>query len=155
MPKIKIRDLRPSNHNRKQVLWNILMRSNLLVYQMKELGRSAFLIISSDEVVEKLLSTNMKEKLKKENFEVQTPPEFIANKTIVLRNVDAMITQVDPEELRQDLENRNDWIKVEEVILIPNAPKIIKIRTESAAMAKTAVEKGIYIYIISQFLHLI
>ena len=99
MPKIRVKDLRPNHGDRKQALWNILMNKNLMVYQLKALN-GAFLIISSDEVIEKLVSQNMKDTLRKDNYEVQTPPEFLANKTIVLRNVDSMVSAVSADELK-------------------------------------------------------
>ena len=43
MPKLRIKDLRPSHGNRKQCLWNKLMTQNLLVYQLKALN-GAFLV---------------------------------------------------------------------------------------------------------------
>ena len=79
MPKLRIKDLRPGHGDRKQALWNKLMTQNLLVYQLKVLS-GAFLIISSDEVIERLLTQTVKDALKKENFEVQIPPEYVANK---------------------------------------------------------------------------
>ena len=145
MPKLRIKDLRPSHGNRKQCLWNKLMTQNLLVYQLKALN-GAFLIISSDEIIEKLLTTNVKDSLKKDNFEVQTPPEYVASKTIVIRNIDSMVSEVEAEELKGDLERRNDWLKVEEVVKLPNAPKILKVRVKEISMAKKAIDKGLLIY---------
>ena len=145
MPRVRVRDLKPHQGNRKQVLWNKLMNLNLLVYKINEVNR-AFIIISSDDVIERLLSQSVREGLKREDFDVQTPPEFLASKTFVIRNIDSMVSIVDEEELRLDLESRNEWLKVEEVIKLPNAPKILKIRAKETQMAKNAVEKGILIY---------
>ena len=145
MPRVRVRDLKPHQGNRKQVLWNKLMNLNLLVYKINEVNR-AFIIISSDDVIERLLSQSVREGLKREDFDVQTPPEFLASKAFVIRNIDSMVSIVDEEELRLDLESRNEWLKVEEVIKLPNAPKILKIRAKETQMAKNAVEKGILIY---------
>ena len=137
MPKLRIKDLRPSHGNREQCLWNKLMTQNLLVYQLKALN-GAFLVISSDEIIERLLTTNVKESLRKDNSEVQTPLEYVASKTIVIRNIDSMVGEVEAEELKGDLERRNDWLKVEEVVKLPNAPKILKVRVKEISMAKKA-----------------
>ena len=146
MPKIKIKDNRPSQGDRKKLLWTKLMNLNLLVYKVEALSRSGFLIISSDDVIERLKTPSVKENLLRDNFEVVTPLEFQANRTIVLRNIDSIITTIDSDELKEDLEQRNDWLKVQEVIKIPTAPKILKIRTENAEMVRAAEEKGILIY---------
>ena len=86
------------------------------------------------------------ENLQEDNFEVLTPLEYQANRTIVLRNIDSIISTVDEEELKLDVEQRNEWIKVQEIVKIPNAPKILKIKVENAEMANTALEKGVMVY---------
>ena len=60
----------------------------------------AFLVISTDLVIERLLTQSVNEALKKENFEIQVPPEYVANKIILIRNVDSMVSSVDAEELK-------------------------------------------------------
>ena len=146
MPKIKIKDNRPGQGDRKKLLWSKLMILNLLVYKVEELNRSGFLIVSSDEVIEKLMTPSVKENLLKDKSEVLTPLEFQANGTIVLRNIDSIISMVDTDELKSDIEQRNEWLKVQEVIKIPTTPKILKIRAENAEMAKIAEEKGVLVY---------
>ena len=146
MPRIRIRDLNPQQGNRKALLWNRLMNLNLLVYTIKQPNSQTFILITSDEVVDRMLSSHIKEKLKNDHFEIFTPPEYNANRTLVLRNIDSLITDIDKEELKNDLERRNEWIKVSEVIKIPNAPKILKLRVESTEMVKKAEEKGILIW---------
>ena len=146
MPKLRIKDLRPRVGDRKKLLWNRLMNLNLLIYSIKEPSRNIFIIITSDEIVDRLLTTKIKESLKKDDFEVLTPPEYNAKRTFVLRNLDSLISTVDPEELKNDLEVRNSWLKVTEVIKLPNAPKILKIKAECSEMVKTATEKGVLIY---------
>ena len=146
MPRIRIRDLNPQQGNRKTLLWNKLMNLNLLVYTIKQPNNQTFILITSDEVVDRMLSNQIKEKLKSDNFEIFTPPEYNANRTLVLRNIDSLITGIESEELKNDLERRNEWLKVSEVIKIPNAPKILKIRAETTDMVKRAEEKGILIW---------
>ena len=146
MPKIRIRDHKPNQGNRKILLWNRLMTNNLLVYRVEDQNRSHFVVISSDEVIEKLLTPKIKETLQKDDFEVLTPPQFNANRTLVVRNVDSIITSIEEDELKNDIERRNDWAKVSDVIKIPNAPKLLKIKFENASMTKAACDKGILIY---------
>ena len=146
MPRIRIKDLNSQQGNRKALLWNRLMSLNLLVYTIKQPNSQTFILITSDEIVDKLLSTQTREKLKRDNFEVFTPPEYSANRTIVLRNIDSLISEVENEELKNDMERRNDWLKITEIIKIPNAPKILKVRVESTDMVKRAVETGVLIW---------
>ena len=145
MPRIRIKDHGSRQSDRKRLLWNRLLTFNLLVYKLEESNRN-FTIITSDEVVDKLLTKNIRETLMKANFEVTTPPEYTANRTVVLRNIEALITSVENEELKQDIERRNDWAKISEIIKIPNAPKILKLRMENTDMVKRATENGMLLY---------
>ena len=145
MPKLRIRDLRPRVGDRKKLLWGKLMNLNLLIYSLKEAGRNIFLLIIF-RILDRLLTNNIRESLKKDEFEVLTPPEHNAKRTIVLRNVNSLITTIDNEELKNDLEHRNSWLKVTEIIKISNAPKILKIKAEGSEMDRLACEKGILIY---------
>ena len=111
-----------------------------------EPNRSTFVIITSDENVDKLLSNSMRDKFRRDDFEILTPPEHTANRTFVLRNIDSLITTIDIDELKSDIESRNTWLKVNEIIKIPNAPKILKIQAENTEMVRKATESGILIY---------
>ena len=146
MPKVRVKDHRPNLSNRKVLLWNKLMNNNLLVYKIEEQNRNHFVVVSSDEVVEKLLTPKLKEAFRREDFEILTPPQFNAERTVVIRNIDPIITEVDIEELKNDVERRNEWAKITEMIKIPNMPKILKIKFENATMTKAACEKGLLIY---------
>ena len=146
MPKVRVKDHRPNLGNRKVLLWNKLMNNNLLVYKIEEQNRNHFVVVSSDEVVEKLLTSKIKEAFRREDFEILTPPQFNAERTVVIRNIDPIITEVDIEELKNDVERRNEWAKITEMIKIPNMPKILKIKFENATMTKAACEKGLLIY---------
>ena len=149
MPAIRIKDHNPQRGQRKHLLWSRLMNLNLMIYKILDPSRSYFKIVTSEEIVDRLISSAVKDKLRKDDFEVIVPPEYNANKTIVLRNLDSLITEVDSEELKEDVERRNPWIKVNEIIKLPNAPKILKLKLENSEMVKTAREKGIMIYNLS------
>ena len=63
-----------------------------------------------------------------------------------MRNIDSLISTIDEEELKVDIEDRNQWIKVTNIIKIPNAPKILKIMVENSEMVKKASESGVLVY---------
>ena len=146
MPRIRIKDNNPNHGNRKRLLWNRLLNLNLTIYKMLEPNRSTFVIITSDENVDKLLTSNMKDKFSRDGFEILTPPEHNANRTFVLRNIDSLITTIDNEELKSDLEERNQWMRITDIIKIPNAPKILKVQCENSEMVRKATESGVLIY---------
>lgn len=99
----------------------------------------------NDDDVNKLISATGLETLKKHKFEVIVPPHLRAKKTIVLKGLDKEITALNEEEILRDIENRNDWAKVEEIIKMKNIPYMLKIRFKDISMAKKAIDNGLCI----------
>jgi len=106
--------------------------------------KNAYFVIANDQTIE-MMSKECKATFLKHHFEIQDPPEYNAMRTIVIRNVDKQITEFSEEEIKENIENENAWAKIEQVIKIPNAPSILKIRFESTQMAKRALENGLLI----------
>ena len=69
MPRIIIKDLKPGQVDRKRLLWSRLMSLNLLVYKLQVPNRNSLVIISNDEVIERLLTDNIKENLSKDGYQ--------------------------------------------------------------------------------------
>ena len=65
MPRIRIKDHKLNHGNRGILLWNKHMQNNLMIYKMEEPNRNHFVIISSDEVVEKLLTPKLTDSKKR------------------------------------------------------------------------------------------
>lgn len=102
------------------------------------------LCLNEDEV-NKVISHNGVAELMKHSFNVIIPPHLKAKKTVILRGLDKEITTLTEEELKRDLEERNNWLKVEEIIKMKNIPYILKVRFEDIAMAHKATEQGVCI----------
>lgn len=74
------------------------------------------------------------------------PPEIRAKRTIFVRNLDIHIGQHSQDELKQEIEEKNDWAKIEEVIKIKNFTHILKIRFRDTLMADKAMDRGLLAY---------
>ena len=147
MPAIRVRDKLP-NHNRqhrKNELWITIEKLNAVIYSIKEYNK-IFVIICNDDYCEKLITPDSRNVFFKNKFEVQVPAEFRAKKTIVLKGIDSRITDRSNTDIQQELEDKNKWMKVEEIVEIPNAKGILKLVVSNVQMAKKAIEEGILMF---------
>lgn len=103
-------------------------------------------ICRNEQDADKILSKEAKNELGKIGLIVITPPETRAKRTIILRQLDQLIGTNSAEDIKQELETENDWIKVEEVIKIKNYTHILKLRLEDTAMVDKAQQQGILAY---------
>lgn len=74
------------------------------------------------------------------------PPPLRAKKSIVLKRLDHEITGYDTDEIKDDLENRNIWAKVEEIVKFRNIAHILKVRFRDIAMAQKAISSGLCLF---------
>lgn len=106
-------------------------------------GEVFIVVCLTDNDVDKLNSGTVTDCLKGKQFEVIIPPFMKAKKTVVLKRVDRDITGLSIEDLIADIENRNDWIKIEELNKFPNMPNMLKIRLQDISMAQKATDHGL------------
>ena len=93
--------------------------------------------------IEKLLKTDVKEKLLAAGFEAQTPPEFTAQKTVIVKGVDSYIASFSEAELKDMIRTSTTPSKVVKVIKIPNVTRLMKVIFQDATSANDAVKKGL------------
>lgn len=106
-----------------------------------------FKVICRDEQdADKMHSKEAKGELGKLGLLVITPPETKAKRSIIIRQLDQIIGSNTPEDIKQELEKENEWIRVEEVVKIKDYTHIIKIRLEEISMAQKAQQHGILAY---------
>ena len=109
--------------------------------------RDTFTVVClSEEEVDLLIATNTIEKLRSKQYEVIVPPHLKARKTVVIKRLDRDVTMMSEEALKQDLEMRNCWVKVEEIVKFPNMQNMLKVRFSDIKMARKAVEMGLSIH---------
>jgi len=135
MARIRIKDKDPTSSGRRAKLWQCFGQAKVTVYKVDD-TKNAFFAIANDETIEKLMSTHCKAIFQNHQFEIQDPPEYNAMKTIIVRNIDRQIIDYEEREIKETIERENGWAKVEQVIKLPNAPTITKVRFETTQMAK-------------------
>jgi len=141
MARIRIRDKNPTSSGRRAKIWQCFGQAKVTVYKVEDV-KNAFYAVANEETIEKLMSTDCKAIFQTQQFEIQDPPEYNAMRTVTIRNIDRQIIDYEESEIKETIERENGWAKVEEVIKLPNAPTIIKVRFETTQMAKKALESG-------------
>lgn len=109
-------------------------------------GDTFVVVCLTEEDVDKLIATSAVTTLHNNQFDVIIPPFLKAKKTVIAKRLDRDITTTfSDEELKQDIEERNAWAKVEEVIKFTNMPNMLKVRFTDIKMARKATDNGLCI----------
>lgn len=103
-------------------------------------------ICRSEQDADKILSKDAQVELEKIGLQVIVPPETKARRSILLRQLDQLIGQNSPEDIKDEIERENDWIKIEEVVKMKNYTHILKLRLEETIMVEKAKRQGILAY---------
>lgn len=103
-------------------------------------------ICRNEKDADKILGKEAKPELEKLGLQVIVPPETKARRSIILRQLDQIIGSNTPEDIKDEIERENSWLKIEEVIKMRNYTHILKLRLEETAMVEKAQQQGILAY---------
>ena len=144
--RVRIRPLRGGiNTDTKNELCSTIYNEGIKFSRIIPTSDTFVVVCLSEEQVDKLIAETTVNKLKEKAFEVIVPPHLKARKTVFIRRLDKDLTALPTEILKQDIEHRNVWATVEEVVNFPNMPSMLKIRFSDIRMARKAIELGLSI----------
>lgn len=146
--RIKIRPLVGEiNQQTKLRLSKLLFdKIKLKFVKIVEAGDSFVVVCLNEDSVDLLISTKTIITLRNENFDIVMPPHLRARKCIVVRGIDSDIHEWTTEQIKDDLNNRNEWASVEEVYKMKNIKHMLKIRFTEISMARKACDQGLALY---------
>jgi len=145
MPQVRIKDRIPQQKRGKGVVWDCICKAGITVYKLTEV-RGAFYIVCNETVAEELITQPIIDIFRTANLEVLTPPETNAKRTIILKSVDERVLQYSKDEIKQEIEKCNSWASVNEVVIIPNVPYLIKIKFNNIQSANLCIERGLLLF---------
>ena len=96
---------------------------------------------NSDDV-DKILGKKGIDEFKKIGIQVVTPPEVRAQRSVFVRQLDRSFGAHTAEETKIELEDKNDWMVIDEVIKIGTYTHVLKIRFAETCMADKALRDG-------------
>lgn len=103
-------------------------------------------ICKDDRDADKLLTQAAKEEFLKAGIIVIMPPELRAKRSIFVRQVDGEVGIHSAQELKEDIERRNTWARINEVIKIKDYTHCFKIIFHETEMADKAIRSGFLTY---------
>ena len=144
MPAIKIIDKTPRETRRKPCLWECFGLAGINPTEIKE-GKGIYYAIVQQEKIEEVLKNDVKEDFANAGFEIQTPIEYNALRSIVIRHIDKAIQEYTDEEIIASINEANQWADVESIYKITETGRLLKVRFKSAKMVTTALNEGIVV----------
>ena len=142
MARVKIKHPDP-NPNSKLKLLRTLSENLIYATKLIPVYDGFILLTRNDEEVDKVFKSNCLKLLKDQGFEPILPPELRAKRTVILLNVDDLITTRTEKEIEEELLKENEWIEgIDNIFKIPKS-RHIKVGFKETNTAKTATEKGL------------
>lgn len=108
-------------------------------------GRGVFFPIIHDEDLENMLNQETKKELTKNKFEVITPIEYGAMRTIIVKEVDSIVDDFQNDEIKFNIEQCNQWAQVIDVFKMGTTSKMLKVQFEITQMAQRAMKEGLIV----------
>lgn len=103
-------------------------------------------ICRNDEEIDKVLSKKARDEFDKIGITVITPPEIRAKRSIFIRKIEEDVGSHTEQEIKNELEDKNSWMSVAEVIKIKNYYHVMKVSFQETSMAERATNNGFVMF---------
>ena len=141
MVRIRVKITEHDGSSKKPKVATCISAAGALVYKIIE-SREAFILVTDNQGMDSMLSEASRNRFSEQGLELQFPPEYEASRTVILRNVDALIHDMTEAVIVENIPAR---YVVKKVIKIPGNSHLLKIMFNTAEMADKVVKDGIEI----------
>ena len=141
MVRIHIKITKHDGTPMKPLLIQSLCNAKVYVNKIIE-NKEAFFVITDNKVMDTLLREENRQLFAARGLEIQYPPEYEAARTVLLRNVDNVISAMTEQEITSNI---NKELKIKQVIKTPNSQHMLKIVFNTTEDADKAVRDGLQI----------
>ena len=129
---------------RRGELYGLLGKYGIFPLKMHS-GQRVFFPIIRESDLEEILKKEVRDYANEKGFEIKTPIEYTAMKTVVVKEIDSIIDEFTDQEIIENIERVNDWAKVVELYKFQTTAKMLKIQFETTTMATRALNNGLII----------
>ena len=112
--------------------------------ELKE-GKGVYYAIVKETRIEHIITDEMKETFTKNSLQITPPIEYDALRSVIVKHLDKVLDDYSNDEVIESIRQANHWDQVEEMVRIPTTGRLLKIKFQSASMAKQEIEDGIII----------
>ena len=151
MGRVKIKHKKAKEKRYKGELLQILALQHIYATKIIQTNDGFVVLTRTDDDSDKILSKEISKQLKDKNYEPVTPQELKAKRSILLTRLDDYIYQNSEDDIRHEITQQNEWIKMDDIEGLYKFPKsnTIKITFHQINTAKNAQEKGILLFSMS------
>lgn len=103
-------------------------------------------VCRDDEEVDKLLSNTARKEMEKHGLMIITPPEIKAKRSFFIRGMEEDVGENTADDFKNELEDKNPWLVVTDVIKIKNYTHVIKVECQETAMVEKVLNTGLKIF---------
>lgn len=129
----------PSNSKVTEIAFGKLNIPFTRLYTLND-GFKAICRNSNDADV--ILSAKGSKEFEKIGLQVIMPPEVRAQRSVFIRQLDKQFGEHTPDQIKQEIEFHNEWIKIDEVVKIKDYHHVIKIRFTDTAITDKVISNG-------------
>ena len=134
-----------ANGKTRIALWKILGEQEIHPWKIID-TKEGYIIVIKEEYMEKALKMETKEELEKLELEISAPPEYKANRTLIVKRVDNHIDEYSIDELKGNIAENNRWMSIEELYKFKNGNfRTVKIVLENMQQIQKAMTEGVLI----------
>lgn len=145
--RIQLRYIDSSKKTKKEEVFETAFRELQAPLTKLTETQSGFYATTDDQqAIDKLTTARATDLFKKINLKPVEPPELRSKKTIFVRQVDSSAGDRPAEEIKQELQEKHQWLKVKEVIKIKQYTHVFKIVCTETQMASKILETGLSIF---------
>ena len=108
-------------------------------------GKGICYAIVQQEKVEVIIEQKSKQSIQNEGFEIHTPLEHNAMRTVVVKNIDQFITDFTDQEVIDRIQLSNPWAKVESIYRLAQSGRLFNVRFATTEMADKALRDGLIV----------
>ena len=125
---------------RKGELYIVLGKFGIFQSKMHS-GQGIFFPIIYVTDLEELLKDEVKNYASDKGFEIKTPIEYSAMKTVIIQQID----EYPLEDIKENIETVNQWAKVTDVYKFGTTSEMLKVQFDNTSMANKTVSEGMII----------
>ena len=138
MARIRVKIFVEEGFSKKPGLMQCLCDAEAYVNKIVE-GKNVFFLITNNVNMDKLLTDESRMRFRSKGMEIQFPPEYDAARTVILRNVDGIISKMTEEEIEGHI---GADFKISRIVKIPNNQHLLKVTFHDSETADRAVRRG-------------
>ena len=145
MVRIRVKITQHDGASKKDIVWKGLHKAKAFVYKVVQ-SKEAFYLITDNEQAELILKDHVKQFWRENGLGVQTPPELVALRTVLVRGLEWCVADKFENDIKSKIEaGYPDW-QIERVVKIPNNDKLMKLICANVRTADYILDKRLVIY---------